>query len=143
MATAANAYLEQFGPVGGTMGRNGVQDIVWDFTVKPVAAGDALNLFLVPAGTRFQGYMIRNDKNPTASDAAAHTTVSLGLTGATTGLASAAQPSATVNACVIGTTEVSTGTVGKYLVATFATAQTTGKLTIQIATKVMTPYVFA
>ena len=142
MATAANAYLEQasIAPADLAGGRQAIT-VVWDFAKKPVAAADALNLFLVPAGTRIQGYTIRCDSNPT--DVAAHTTVSLGLTGALTGLASAVQPSATVGACIFGTTEISTGTVGKYLVATFAAAQTTGKLTIKLPADMMTPLVLA
>lgn len=137
MATQIDTYLENFGTCPGQLSKHGVAEVVWDFSVKPVAAGDNLDLFLVPAGTRIQGYTIRTDAVPTSG---AQTTISLGLTGATTGLASAQTPSATVGACIVGTTEVSALVIGKYMTATFATAQTSGKVTIQMPVYVMTPY---
>lgn len=138
MATAANAYLEQFGTVSsGQLAKQGVVEVIFDFSVKPVVAADALNVFLVPAGARIRGYTIRTDSKPTGGT---HGTISLGLTGATTGLANGAQPATAVGDCVIGTTEVSTTTTGKYLVATFGSTQTDGKVTILLDVVVPTPY---
>ena len=131
MATAINAYVNGFGlsPIGPQ--QNGSIPILWDFALQPVAAGDVLNLFPVASGTKIKGYVIQNLANPT--DVAAHTAVSFGLTGATTGLASAVQPSATVGNCIsadtIVTNLVNTGLI--YLAATFAAAQTTGQLLIK------------
>ena len=138
MATAANAYLEGFGFCPGQGGKLGVVEYIVDATVKPVLASDALNMYLVPSGTRILGYIIRTDKAWTG-------TVSLGLTGAVTGLASTVTPATTVGDCIAssptwsGITEVQALTTGKYMVLTTASTNTTGKLTISILMQTMTP----
>ena len=137
MATAINAYVGAFGIDPTSPQKQGKIPMLWDFSLKPVAAGDVLNLFPVAAGTKVKGYVIQNIANPT--DVAAHTAISLGLTGATTGLASAVQPSATVGTCItadtIVTNLVNTGAV--YLAATFAAAQTTGQVLIDVAVETL------
>jgi len=138
MATAANAYLENFSvnPVGHA--DFGVVTVVIDATKKPTVAADALNLFLVPSGTRFLGYIVRTDVAWTG-------TISLGLTGAVTGLASAVTPATAVGDCIAssatwsGITEIQALTTGKYMVLTSGSTNATGKLTISFMVHTVNP----
>ena len=143
MATATGAYLENFGPVGPLGGKSGIQEIIWDFADKPVAAGDVMQLFLAPAGVRWGAAVIRCDKNPSTG---VHSTIALGQTSGGTSLSTAVQPPAVVGDVIAGT--VASGllftTTGQYVTATFASAQTTGKVTIILPViSVPTPYKFS
>jgi hypothetical protein len=138
MATAVNAYLEKFAlsPVG--VQNIGVVSVTIDATLKPTVASDVLQMFLVPAGTRFLGYIIRTNKAWTG-------TISLGLTGALTGLASTVTPSTTVGDCIANAVAAATMdlqclTTGKYMELTTAGTNTTGSITIDFLVQVMTPF---